>query len=62
MILTDDYQCESEEKKQQTSEKPDNKLLGEQPDKSKLPKWVKVNKTRFDVIKSKMQKKNYRLD
>ena len=55
MILTDDYQCESEEEKQQTSEKPDNKLLGEQPDKSKLPKWVKVNKTRFDVIKSKVQ-------
>ena len=55
MILTDDYQYESEEEKQQTSEKPDNKLLGEQPDKSKLPKWVKVNKTRFDVIKSKVQ-------
>ena len=55
MILTDDYQCEPEEEKQQTSEKLDNKLLGEQPDKSKLPKWVKVNKTRFDVIKSKVQ-------
>ena len=27
--LTDDYQYESEEEKQQTSEKPDNKLLGE---------------------------------
>ena len=53
--LTDDYQYESEEEKQQTSEKPDNKLLSEQPDKSKLPKWVKVNKTRFDVIKSKVQ-------
>ena len=30
-------------------------MLSEQPDKSKLPKWVKVNKTRFDVIKSKVQ-------
>ena len=31
--LTDDYQYESEEEKQQTSENPDNKLPGEQPDK-----------------------------
>ena len=53
--LTDDYQYESEEEKQQTSEKPDNKLLGEQPDKLKLPKWVKVSKQRLDVIKSKVQ-------
>ena len=55
MILTDDYQYESEEEKQQTSEKPDNKLPGEQPDKLKLPKWVKVSKQRLDVIKSKVQ-------
>ena len=53
--LTDDYQYESEEEKQQTSEKPDNKLPGEQPDKLKLPKWVKVSKQRLDVIKSKVQ-------
>ena len=26
-------------------------LLGEQPDESNLPKWVKVSKQRFDVIK-----------
>ena len=26
-------------------------LPGEQPDESNLPKWVKVSKQRFDVIK-----------
>ena len=31
--LTDDYQYESEEEKQQTSENHDNKSPGEQPDK-----------------------------
>ena len=30
-------------------------LLGEQPDESNLPKWVKVSKQRFDVIKKKLQ-------
>ena len=30
-------------------------LLGEQPDESNLPKWVKVSKQRFDVIKKKVQ-------
>ena len=49
--LTDDYPYESKEEKQRTSEKPDNELPSEQPDKSKLPKWVKVSKQRFDVIK-----------
>ena len=28
-------------------------LLGEQPDELKLPKWVKVSKKRFDMIKNK---------
>ena len=28
---------------------------GEQPDESKLPKWVKVSKQKFDVIKKKVQ-------
>ena len=43
---------------------------GEQPDESKLPKWIKVSKQRFDAIKSKVKnakkkkkkKKNYRPD
>ena len=30
-------------------------LLGEQPDESNLPKWVKVSKQRLDVIKRKVQ-------
>ena len=30
-------------------------MPGEQPDESKLPKWVKVIKKRFDVIKNKVQ-------
>ena len=30
-------------------------LLGEQPDELKLPKWVKVSKKRFDMIKNKVQ-------
>ena len=30
-------------------------LPGEQPDESNLPKWVKVSKQRFDVIKMKVQ-------
>ena len=30
-------------------------LPGEQPDESNLPKWVKVSKQRFDVIKRKVQ-------
>ena len=50
--LTDDYQYKSEEKKQ-ISKKPDKK--GKQPDKLRLPKWVKVSKQRFDVIKKKVQ-------
>ena len=29
--------------------------MSQQPDESKLPKWVKVSKQRFDVIKSKVQ-------
>ena len=28
---------------------------GEQPDESKLPKWVKVSKQKFDVIEKKVQ-------
>ena len=34
---------------------------GEQSDESNLPKWVKVSKKRFDIIKSKVQnaKNNY---
>ena len=28
-------------------------LLGEQSDELKLPKWVKVSKKRFDMIKNK---------
>ena len=50
--LTDDYQYKSEEKKQ-ISKKPDKK--GKQPDELRLPKWVKVSKQRFDVIKKKVQ-------
>ena len=30
-------------------------LLGEQSDKSNLPKWLKVSKQRFDLIKKKVQ-------
>ena len=30
-------------------------MPGEQPDESKLPNWIKVNRQRFDVIKSKVQ-------
>ena len=30
-------------------------LSDKQPDESKLPKWVKVTKQRFDVIKKKVQ-------
>ena len=30
-------------------------LLREQPDESNLPKWIKVSKRRFDVIKKKVQ-------
>ena len=30
-------------------------LPGEQPDESNLPKWVKVSKQRFDVIKKKFK-------
>ena len=30
-------------------------FLSEQPDESNLPKWVKVSKQRFDVIKKKLQ-------
>ena len=36
-------------KKNKTSKKSDK--TGEQPDKFKLPKWIKVSKQRFDVIK-----------
>ena len=50
--LTDDYQYKLEEKKQ-ISKKPDKK--GKQPDELRLPKWVKVSKQRFDVIKKKVQ-------
>ena len=50
--LTDDYQYKSEEKKQ-INKKPDKK--GKQPDELWLPKWVKVSKQRFDVIKKKVQ-------
>ena len=32
-----------------------NFFLSQQPDESKLPKWLKVSKQRFDVIKSKVQ-------
>ena len=62
MRLPDDYQYESEVEKQQTSKKLDK--TGEQPDELKLPKWIKVSKKRFDVIKKKVQnaKINYRLD
>ena len=35
-------------------------LPGEQPDELKLPKWVKVSKKRFDVIKKKVQ--NVKID
>ena len=41
-------------------------LLGEQPDESNLPKWVKVSKQKFDVIKKRKFKMQnliiYRLD
>ena len=30
-------------------------MPGEQPDESNLPKWVKVSKQRFDVIKKKVR-------
>ena len=54
--LTVDYQYESEEEKQQTSKIPDKTdKTGEQPHESKLPKWIKVIKQRFDVIKNKVQ-------
>ena len=38
-----------------------NLLLGEQPNESNLPKWVKVSKKRFDTIKNKVRnaKDNY---
>ena len=59
--LTDDYQYGSEEEKQQTSKKPNKR--GEQSDELRLPKWIKVSKPRFNVIKKKVQSaKNYRLD
>ena len=32
-----------------------NFFSGEQSDESNLPKWVKVSKQRFDVIKTKVQ-------
>ena len=32
-----------------------NFLLGEQPDESNFPKWVKASKERFDVVKKKVQ-------
>ena len=32
-----------------------NFFSGEQPDESKLPKWIKVSKQRFDVIQRKVQ-------
>ena len=60
--LIDDYQYESEEK-QQSSKKPDKK--GEQSDELRLPKWIKVRKQRFDVIKKEVQNAKkiiYRLD
>ena len=53
MRLPDDYQYESEVEKQHTSKKLDK--TGEQPDELKLPKWIKVSKKRFDVIKKKVQ-------
>ena len=53
MRLPDDYQYESGVEKQQTSKKLDK--TGEQPDELKLPKWIKVSKKRFDVIKKKVQ-------
>ena len=53
MRLPDDYQYESEVEKQRTSKKLDK--TGEQPDELKLPKWIKVSKKRFDVIKKKVQ-------
>ena len=30
-------------------------MPGDQSDESKLPKWVKVSKKRFDIIKTKVQ-------
>ena len=57
MRLTDDYQYESEEEeKQQISKKFDKK--DEQPDELRLPKWIKVSKQRFDVLKKKVQNAN----
>ena len=32
-----------------------NFLLGEQPDESNFPKWVKASKERFDVVKKKFK-------
>ena len=51
----------SQKKKKQISKKPDKE--GKQPDELRLPKWVKVSKQRFDVIKKKVQnaKKNKKL-
>ena len=40
-------------------------LPGEQPDESNLPKWIKVSKQRFNVIKKKFKMQKliiYRLD
>ena len=40
-------------------------LPGEQPDEWNLPKWVKVSKQKFDVIKKKFKMQKliiYRLD
>ena len=51
--LTDDYQYESEEEEKQQFDKKD-----EQPDELRLPKWIKVSKQRFDVLKKKVQNAN----
>ena len=53
MSFTDDYKYESKGEKKQTSKKPDKK--SEQPDELRLPKWIKVDKKRFDVMKKKAQ-------
>ena len=46
--LTDDYQYKSEEEKQQTSKKSDKTdKMGEQPDESNLPEWVKGSKKKI---------------
>ena len=37
-----------------TSKKPDKK--GEQPYELRLPKWIKVSKQRFDVMKKESSK------